>query len=192
MRAAHRAIVTETNKDHPIFWFWSYAQKPLFSQANVLKLAPGLTATTIQNWANRSIVNALIEMKEVRGRRYYDSIQVRRIVLGQRLIDDFDLHPAKAMLLIDYANLAVIDAWTDDAIAGAKTPDTKMPIKMEWIEQYWFVRAPEIKNSVAVKASGLAGAIKKLGASIVIPYGRDLTELAARAKKLYEDGRNED
>jgi MerR HTH family regulatory protein len=183
-----KKIKSSTNKDHPIFWFWSFGQKPLFSQANLLKLAPGLTATTIQNWANRGIVSALIEMKEVRGRRYYDSTQIRRIVLGHRLMDAFDLPPALAMLSIDSANAEVIKAWTHDAVASAKTPDTKMPLRMEWIEQYWFVRAPNLRDSVAVKASGLSAAIKNIGPAIVTPYGRDLSDLAVRAKKLYESG----
>jgi hypothetical protein len=189
MRTSIRAVpaTPSENTRHPIFWFWSFAKKPLFSQANLLKLAPGLTATTIQNWANRSIVSAFIEMKEVRGRRYYDSMQVNRIVLGHRLMNDFGLPPIEAMLSIDYANACVIGAWTGDAVDGAETTDTKMPIKPEWIEQYWFVQAASMKNSVAVKASGLGSAIEKLGSSIVIPYGRDHAELASKARKLHEE-----
>src|SRR2546423_13693015 len=84
---------------HPVRWLWSKANEPLFSNATVLHLAgPRFTPATLQNWANRGIVNPAIETKNVKGRRKYSAVQLQQIVLGHPLVERGGIPPTLAVL----------------------------------------------------------------------------------------------
>ncbi|MGY3494189.1 hypothetical protein [Bradyrhizobium sp. USDA 4502] len=192
-KQVERAVAKLADKDHPLYWFMSFAQKPLFTPANVIKLAPGLTASTLQNWANREIVEALYDMKEERGRRYFDSSATARVVFGHRLISEFKLQPVHAMLLAEMARIRVIAEWLGEGISPNAPPDAKIPIHWDHIENYWFLYADrnqaERNYCTAVTTENLGSALTDFGGAIVLPYGRDVLDLAIRAKKLFHEGK---
>ncbi len=179
-----------SNRDHALTWLFS-KNGPAFTQAKVLELAPNLSAVTLQNWANRNIVNALMHQgeEEVRGRRLYKGDQVSNIVLGSRLVDQFGLSPAEAIMKVIMATAEVFMEWTSDAVKGADHDDQKMPIKADWVARYWAI-SPGVAaaKTRAVLAKDIEKTLKELGRPCLVwPHGADLLDLARRAKAIYED-----
>lgn len=174
------------NNDHPLTWFLSKKTKPLFSQAMVLELVPNITATTLQNWANREIVSALIHGGEQRGRRYYEGHQVIYIAQGSKLMDTFYVPPVEAMMMAMAATTEVLHKWIEDATAGATSDDQKMPIEIEWLSDYWAIVGRRAKAKAA-KSADVGKLIQKSSLSLAWPHGRELIDLAVRAKAVYDE-----
>ncbi|MCP1851214.1 MULTISPECIES: hypothetical protein [unclassified Bradyrhizobium] len=180
-----RFLAKSEKSEHPFYWFLSFGRKPLFTPANVIKLAPGLTATTLQNWANRDVVNALLQMKEERGRRYFDSLATARIVFGHRLITEFKLQPVHAMLVCELAWVNVLKQFFEGIIPEGAAEEERYPVDWDRLERYWALYA--FGRSIAVSRENLGEAIIDFGNAIVLPHGRDMLDLAVRAKQLFNE-----
>jgi hypothetical protein len=173
------------DRNHPLTWLWNKRPKPLFSQAMVLELAPSVTPTTLQNWANREIISAIIRGGDVRGRRYYDAQQLTCVAIGSKLIDSFSLPPSDAMLMTLQGSAKMVATWAKDAVAGATHDEEIMPVDIDWLSDYWIVFGQEKLSAVAVRSEALGEAIRKVGLSFVWPLGRELLDLSVRAKAVY-------
>ena len=171
-----------SNLNRSIAWLCTPRQVlglgPKFTQADILRLAPGLTATTLQNWANRDLVRPVI----LTGRRLYDTVQLQKVVLGHQLVEDLRLQPAEAIVIVLAAYLALSQALKAEGTSIWRCPD-------ELLKQYWVIRPKgrERDDVVAVKEPLIAETLTRLGASIILPHGRNLIDLAERAMALKQE-----
>jgi hypothetical protein len=174
---------------HPLFWLFSIGLKPQFTQADILKLAPGLSASTLQNWANRDLLRPVIEIKQVTGRRLYDGGQLLSAVLGHQLVEDFGLPPLETIATMLAANMTVTRAWRKEALPVARTLDKKVRVAFlnERLEEYWVVRPKKMTDIAAVKAPFIPETLARLGACIIFPHGRYLKDVAERAMALKQE-----
>lgn len=178
-----------TNRDHDLYWLLAKKPSPpLFTQAMVLELAPNISAATLQNWANREIVQAIIKGGEVRGRRYYEAMPLLAIVVGSQLVDKFQISPPVAVLNVLAASAAVMMQWQEDAVKGATHDHEKMPIEADWIKEYWAIWPGTATRMAAAKLSDLAGRVDALGDSLIWPHGRYMADVATKARKIYNRG----
>ena len=81
----------------PLSWFRWYWHFPIFTQADVLSLNDMLTVDTIQNWANRSLIN---HIKGPGGRRLYNIVEVVRICIAPTLMRECGVGPQKALQMV--------------------------------------------------------------------------------------------
>ena len=75
-------------------WYWAY---PVFTQADVLSLNDTLTVDTIQNWANRSLIN---HIKGPTGRRLYNIVEAVKICIAPTLMRESGVGPQKALQMV--------------------------------------------------------------------------------------------
>jgi hypothetical protein len=81
----------------PFSWFRRYWAFPVFTQADVLSLSETLTVDTIQNWANRGLVD---HVKGPSGKRVYNIVEVVRVCLAPTLMRECGVGPQKALQMV--------------------------------------------------------------------------------------------
>jgi hypothetical protein len=146
-------------------WFWHY---PVFTQADILSLSDTLTVDTIQNWANRGLVN---HIKGRTGRRAYNIVEVVRICIAPTLIQECGVGPQKALQMVMDILLAMdLDGLHTISAARAK--------------KLLAVFGPlDGKKDVEVFDSNITRDFFKdsTSVSIVIPFGRMFVDVVTRA-----------
>jgi hypothetical protein len=81
----------------PLSWFRWYWHFPIFTQAEILLLSDTLTVDTIQNWANRGLIN---HIKGPNGRRLYNIVEVVRLCIAPTLMRECGVGPQKALQMV--------------------------------------------------------------------------------------------
>jgi len=162
----------------PLSWFRWYWHHPIFTQAEILSLNDTLTVDTIQNWANRSLINHL---KGPNGRRLYNIVEIVRICIAPTLIRECGVGPQKALqmvmdilLAMDLDGLHTISASRAKkllAVFGPLNGDADVKVFDANIGRDFF------KDSTS--------------ASIVVPFGRMFVDVVSRAVALKEAERAE-
>lgn len=83
---------------HPLNWI--FAENPSFKQTDVLQLVPGLSAATMQNWANRGVSEPVTKHPSRGKRRVYDGDRLLVFKVAQGLIYlELPASPALAIAL---------------------------------------------------------------------------------------------
>ncbi len=149
-------------------WYWAY---PIFKQADVLSLNNSLTVDTIQNWANRGLIN---HIKGPDRRRFYNIVEVLKICLAPTLMRECGVGPQKALqmvmdvlLVMDLDGLHTISASRAArllAVFGPLDGSKNVEVFDSNIRRDFF------KDSTSV--------------SIVIPFGRMFVDVVTRAVEL--------
>jgi hypothetical protein len=149
-------------------WYWGY---PVFTQADVLSLNDSLTVDTVQNWANRGLINHL---KGPDRRRLYNIVEVLKICLAPTLMRECGVGPQKALQMVMDVLLAMdLDGLhTISASRAARLLAVFGPL--------------DGSNNVEVFDSKIRGDFFKdrTSVSIVIPFGRMFVEVVTRAVEL--------
>jgi DNA-binding transcriptional MerR regulator len=84
-------------------------EEPRFTQAEAVQLVPGLTVRTLQNWAQRGLLDELDEVNPGKGAvRLYSSLGVVALRL-MRILVDLHISPRAARKLVDEIAHAVLE-----------------------------------------------------------------------------------
>jgi hypothetical protein len=156
-------------------WYWAY---PIFTQADVLSLNDTLTVDTIQNWANRGLINPI---KGGDRRRFYNLVEVLKICIAPTLMRECGVGPQKALqmvmdilLAMDLDGLHTIAASRAQKLLAVFGPlDGHKDVEVFNSN----IRRDFFKASTSV--------------SIVVPFGRMFVDVVTRAVKLNEARRAE-
>jgi hypothetical protein len=149
-------------------WYWAY---PVFTQAEILSFNDALTVDTIQNWANRNLIN---HIKGPTGRRLYNIVEVVRICLAPTLMRECGVGPQKALqmvmdilLAMDLDGLHTISASRAKNLLAVFGPlDGHKDVEVFDSN----IRRDFFRNSTS--------------ASIVVPFGRMFVDVVTKAVKL--------
>src|SRR5215831_16493230 len=77
----------------PIEWFFKNAERPLFTNADVLWIAGGrVRPSTLQNWTNREYIRPTI----IGHRRMYMLVEAAAVILAQPLVNKLHVEPSVA------------------------------------------------------------------------------------------------
>jgi hypothetical protein len=109
-------------------------------------------------------------------------MQLQKVVLGHQLVEDLHLQPAEAIVIVLAAHVVLSRALKAEGTSIWRCPD-------ELLKQYWVIQPKGIERdaAVAVKEPLIAETLTRLGASIILPYGRNLIDLAERAMALKQE-----
>jgi hypothetical protein len=84
----------------PIEWFFKNAERPLFTNADVLAIAGGrVSPVTLQNWTNREYIRPTI----IGHRRMYMLVEAAAVILAQPLVNKLHVEPSVATATLLFA-----------------------------------------------------------------------------------------
>ena len=161
-------------------WFSENMSNPIFTHADVLELGDArLTSDTVQNWANRGLTKPDL----VGGKRRYNTFELMKVCLTQPLVLDLGITPSVAILSVAQAFLLVTVNLVDTKKAKAK----KDSIPFDQIQHFVAVygrtdETPRVADGRKLPPDLFADA----RAYVVLPFGRMLMDLAAKAKALVD------
>lgn len=174
-----------TRENHPLLWLMTNAKKPLFTQADVLHLAPkALTAVNLQNWANRGFIEPHMS-PEKKSRRRYDAVQLVQISTGLPLIQH-GFGPLNAFMSINIALMKFMRDLVNTSEGVQPGPDG---IPLDQLQSFFAVFPLDAAGEPLIKHErDLAGTLATRSAAVVIPFGRAILDLGERAMNRAEKG----
>jgi hypothetical protein len=171
--------------EHPLFWLRPYLKKPFVTQAGVLEIVgPPLTAMTLQNYANRKILEPVTDPHR-KTRRLYDGWALLSLYCGLPLIEQ-GLGPTHSIVRVVTAyTVLVLDLFNISNPDGTVTP-ARVPL--DDVESYCALFGGADPRGVSIHhASEIGFEARKFPSSIILPIGRLSVELAERTRKYVED-----
>lgn len=172
--------------EHPVLWCLGNAKSPLFTHADMLELqGPRLTDDTLQNWANRKIVEPEIEG----GNRRYDSVDTACIALMLPLVHDLRIMPAAAKLMAMMAFTLMARNLVDPKKVKPKAGDVPLNDVQNFYCIFGSIGSGNDLPMLVHKCDLVETTFRKTPACTVLGFGRILIDVVKRAQKLADSRR---